>query len=127
MKRTVKCAHSDDISKCPPCYEAFTGETAPQDNSELYYQPRSFGKTSKQLMEFYIQCRKGVSIAMLTPNCKIYSQKAHDDAIAAEREKILDGLGNIADSYEFEDEHGCKLVNRNHIDGFIASQRRKTE
>jgi len=36
MKRKVKCVHSDDISKCPSCYEAFTGTTpTTQDAEEL--------------------------------------------------------------------------------------------
>lgn len=26
MKRKVRCAHSDDISKCPPCWVEFTGD-----------------------------------------------------------------------------------------------------
>lgn len=32
-KRTVKCAHSEDISTCPPCWAAFSG--SPMSDAEL--------------------------------------------------------------------------------------------
>ena len=110
--------------------EANPGATVPipQDNSELY--------TEDEFDEAEYKLRTCIRI---TASADVYTTEVHTGArwvpitpyvkalLAAEREKILDGLGNIADSYEFEDEHGCKLVNRNHIDGFIASQRRKTE
>jgi len=66
-----------------------------KEKLRVNFNPRRFGKLQPLLLEFYGWCKKKKSAIFAMPEGNIYSQKAHDNILKAQREDILKKIRQI--------------------------------
>ena len=73
-----------------------------KEKLRVNFNPRRFGKLQPLLLEFYGWCKKKKSAIFAMPEGNIYSQKAHDNILKAQREDLLkkiEGQDKLLDKY----------------------------